>query len=110
MNILLEMNALTSTPRDTRPRDANGQRTANGGKCGERKSGRLKEKEVGNVVEGQRNMPEILSPPAVEPFGICGKMPRSSNLVAARTHCVPGAARRRRRTAFDRVRRKPKSL
>jgi len=92
----------------------NGQRTADSGKCGVRETGfeprRLKEKEIGNVVEGQRNMPEILSPPAVEPFGICGKMPRSSNLVAARTHCVPGAARRRRRTALDRVRRKPKSL
>ena len=59
-------------------REANGLRTANGGKCGERKTGlkpwRLNKKDnrnlignlIGNVMdsvkEGRRDMPEILSP------------------------------------------------
>lgn len=59
-------------------REANGQRTANGSKCGERKTGlaarRLSKKDnrnlmgnlIGNVIdnvkEGRRDMPEILSP------------------------------------------------
>ncbi|MFL6638630.1 hypothetical protein [Paraburkholderia graminis] len=71
INVLLETHAKRSTRRDPATREANGQRAANSGKCGERETGRepwrLNKKEIGNVIgnvrEGQRNMPEILSPP-----------------------------------------------
>jgi hypothetical protein len=52
-------------------------------------------REVGNVVGGDRNMVEILTP-AFESPGICGKMRRFSNPAAGRRRPdrnTPGAPR-----------------
>ncbi|WP_433693104.1 hypothetical protein [Paraburkholderia phenoliruptrix] len=77
-NVRPAKGAPISTRVGSARREADGRRTANGGKCGERETGRepwrLNRKEVrngignvisnriGNVKEGRRNMPEILSP------------------------------------------------
>jgi hypothetical protein len=54
-----------NTERVTRVNDTSGERE-NSGDCGKRETKReprqLRDKEIGNVVGGQRNMPEILSP------------------------------------------------
>ncbi|WP_082855079.1 hypothetical protein [Paraburkholderia phytofirmans] len=65
----LNGNADLNTDREADMSDVSGERTKRGdekgGKCDERETKReprrLRDKEVGNVVNGQRNMPEILS-------------------------------------------------
>ena len=59
-----------NTDRDAETSDVSGEQDKRGdkksGNCDKRETKReprqLRNKEIGNVVEGQRNMPEILSP------------------------------------------------
>jgi hypothetical protein len=73
-NTPLERNADLNTERGADTSEANEERgkpgdepgDKNGSSCDKRETKReprqLRDKEIGNVVEGQRNMPEILSP------------------------------------------------
>ncbi len=69
-NIPLDGNAGLNTDRDAETSDVSGKHDKRGDKKGgncdkretKREPRRLRDKEVGNVVNGQRNMPEILSP------------------------------------------------
>jgi hypothetical protein len=69
-NIPLDVNAGLNTDRDAETSDVSGERDKRGVRksdnCDKRETKReprrLRDKEVGNVVNGQRNMPEILSP------------------------------------------------
>ncbi|MFM0344670.1 hypothetical protein [Paraburkholderia sp. RL17-347-BIC-D] len=69
-NIPLERNVDLNTERGADTSEVRGERDKpgdkNGGNCDRRETKReprrLRDKEIGNVVEGQRNMPEILSP------------------------------------------------
>jgi hypothetical protein len=56
----MERSTERTSERDKKRDDKNG---GSGAKRGvKRETKRLRDKEIGNVVEGQRNMPEILSP------------------------------------------------
>jgi hypothetical protein len=61
-----ERGADTSEPLGERDKAGDEPGDKNGSKCDWRETKReprqLRDKEIGNVVEGQRNMPEILSP------------------------------------------------
>lgn len=71
-NIPLDGSVDLNTDRDAHMSDmsdVSGERAKRDEKCGncdkretKREPRRLRDKEVGNVVNGQRNMPEILSP------------------------------------------------
>lgn len=62
-NIPLDGRADLNTDRTADTNDEHAKRgDKEGGKCDKREPRRLRDKEVGNVVDGQRNMPEILSP------------------------------------------------
>jgi len=73
-NTPLETNPDLNTDRDADMSVLSGERAKSGDKFGNKRGGscdkretkreprRLRDKEIGNVVEGQRNMPEILSP------------------------------------------------
>ncbi|MFM0224865.1 hypothetical protein [Paraburkholderia dipogonis] len=61
-----ERGADTSEADEERGKPGDEPGDKNSGKCDKRETKReprqLRDKEIGNVVEGQRNMPEILSP------------------------------------------------
>ncbi|MFM0500447.1 hypothetical protein [Paraburkholderia caffeinilytica] len=63
INIPLDGRADLNTGRAAGTNDEHAKRgDKKGGNCDKREPRRLRDKEVGNVVNGQRNMPEILSP------------------------------------------------